>query len=93
MRGISATNIVPAYVATSNGKDEQLVLANEGQDWEESKAALLRVLQKASAPAPLGVHDVMWGTEACLQVLACEVPASPAGGRITRASLCHRRRM
>lgn len=28
VRGISATNIVPAYVATNNGRDEQLFLAN-----------------------------------------------------------------
>lgn len=85
MRGISATNIVPAYVATSNGRDEQLFLANEGQDWEESQAALLRVLRKASAPASLGMHDIIWGTETvCRFWLVRSLLRRLAGGQPAR---------
>ena len=50
---------MPAYVAT-NGLDEQLFLANEGQDWEVAKP-VFRVPEKASASALLGVRDVMGG--------------------------------
>lgn len=53
---------MPAYVAANNGLDEQLFLANEGQDWEVAKP-VLRVPEKASASASLGVLDVMVGGE------------------------------
>lgn len=59
VRGSLATKIVPAYVAANDGLDEQLFLANEGQDWKEAKTALLRVLEKASARAWVGMHEVM----------------------------------
>lgn len=61
VRGVLATEVVPAYVVTNNDQDEQLFPANEGQDWEAETPALRRVLEKASARASPGMRDVMWG--------------------------------
>lgn len=79
---------MPAYVAANNGLDEQLFLANEGQDWEVAKP-LLRVPEKASASASLGVLDVMiWGgggtSTVCRFRLGRQWPP-PAGRRTPRA--------